>query len=107
MSLGYSKLKPESNPLHSRPTPYTDIIIDPTNTVEVKRWAKDLQVEPYELRTAINMVGPRLSGLRRFFGRSADVIFLAANRADKTAQKAPPISAFPSVWGRKGDGSQV
>ena len=91
-----------------RPTPYTDIMINPMNVAEVQHWAKDLQVETNELRAAINMVGPRLSGLRRFFGNSAEVVYLAASRADKKAQGAsPPWSAFPSVWGTKGDGSQA
>ena len=90
-----------------RSIPYTEIMIDPTNAAEVAHWAKDLQVETYELRAAINIVGPRLSGLRRYFGKSADVVFLSARRADKKEKNAPPPwSAFPSVWGTKGDGSQ-
>jgi hypothetical protein len=81
-----------------RPVPYTDIMIDPTKAVEVKHWAKDLQVETYELRAAINMVGPSLSGLRRFFGKSADIVSLATRRADNKARKAPPPwSAFPNL----------
>ena len=91
-----------------RPIPYTEVMIDPMNSAEVQLWAKDMQVETYELREAINLVGPRLSGLRRFFGKSAEVVFLADRRSDKNASKAPPPwSAFPSVWGAKGDGSQA
>jgi hypothetical protein len=83
-----------------RPVPYTDVMINPMNAVEVLHWAKDLQVETYELRAAIKLVGPRVSDLRRFFGRSAHVIFIGTRRVDKKVQDTPPLwSAFPSVWG--------
>jgi hypothetical protein len=90
-----------------RAIPYTEIVIDPMNAAEVQHWSKDLEIETYELRAAIRLVGPRLSGLRRFFGKSAEVVFLAARRADKSTGKTPappPWSAFPSVWRIKGDG---
>jgi hypothetical protein len=51
-----------------RPIPYTDVIIDPMNDPQVQHWAKDLQVQSYELRAAIKLVGPRLSHLRRYYG---------------------------------------
>jgi hypothetical protein len=64
----------------SRPIPYTSVIIDPMNCPQVEHWAKDLHVQTYDLRAAINVVGPRLSDLRRYFGRSAHIIFLDARR---------------------------
>ena len=89
-----------------RPVPFTQLIIDPMNVPQVQHWANDLQVETYELGAAIRLVGPRLSDLRRYFGKSAHVIFLASRRADKKAGTAPaPWSAFPSVLGTKGDGA--
>jgi len=36
----------------SRPVPYTDVIIDPESDLQVHHWAKDMQIEPYELRAA-------------------------------------------------------
>jgi hypothetical protein len=87
-----------------RPIPYTDVMINPMNAAEVQHWAKDLQVETYELRAAIKLVGPRVSDLRRFLGRSAPVIFLGSRRVDKEAQNTPALwSAFPSVWEWKHD----
>jgi hypothetical protein len=43
---------------------------------QVEHWAKDLQVETYDLKAAVKLVGPRLSDPRRYFGKSADIIFL-------------------------------
>ena len=63
-----------------RPIPYTSVIIDPMNCAQVEFWAKDLQVQTYELRAAIKLAGPRLSDLRRYFGKSAHVIFLNSRR---------------------------
>ena len=61
-----------------RPTPYTAVIIDPMNDPQVQHWAKDLQVETYELRAAIKLIGPRRPasllrevGSRHMFARQA------------------------------------
>jgi hypothetical protein len=64
----------------SRQVPYTAVIIDPLNDPQVQHWAKDMRVQTYELRAAIKLVGPRLSDLRRYFGRSAHIIFLENRR---------------------------
>ncbi|WP_192733949.1 DUF3606 domain-containing protein [Bradyrhizobium sp. OAE829] len=80
----------------SRPVPYTDVIIDPMNGPQVEHWAKDLQVQTYELRAAIKLIGPRLSHLRRYYGRSADIIVLSDRRA-QSRQTAATWSAFSPV----------
>jgi hypothetical protein len=80
----------------SRPIPYSSVIIDPMNFSQVEHWAKDLQVEPYDLKAAVKLVGPRLSDLRRYFGKSADIIFLK-NRLADTQTKQSTWSAFPPL----------
>jgi hypothetical protein len=47
-----------------RPIPYTDVMIDPMNDAEVQHWAKDVQVETYDLRAAMKLVGPLLWEVR-------------------------------------------
>jgi Protein of unknown function (DUF3606) len=74
----------------TRPIPYTSVIVDPMNCPQVEHWAKDLQVQPYDLRAAISVVGPRLSDLRRYFGRSAHIIFLD-NRRNKSQTMGSPF----------------
>jgi hypothetical protein len=64
----------------SRPVPYSDVIIDQMNEPQVQHWATDLQIQTYELRAAIKLVGPRLSHLRRYFGKSAEIICLKDRR---------------------------
>jgi len=44
--------------------PYTLVMIDPASDIQVHHWARDMQVEPYELRAAVRLVGPRLSDIR-------------------------------------------
>jgi len=63
-----------------KPVPYTSVLIDPASDLQVHHWAKDLQVQPYELRAAVGVVGPRLGDLRRYFGKSAPVICLKDRR---------------------------
>jgi len=55
-------------------------MIDPASDIQVHHWAKDMQVEPYELRAAVRLVGPRLSDIRKYFGKSALVISLESRR---------------------------
>jgi Protein of unknown function (DUF3606) len=74
----------------SRPIPYTSVFIDPMNYPQVEHWAHDMQVETYDLRAAIKVVGPRLSDLRRYFGRTAHVIFLEDRRAKSTGTAVSP-----------------
>ncbi|HMH07892.1 MAG TPA: DUF3606 domain-containing protein [Terriglobales bacterium] len=59
-----------------RPVPYTKIMIDPMNELQVQHWAREMQVQTSDLRTAVRLVGPRLSDLRCFFGKSAPIISL-------------------------------
>jgi hypothetical protein len=49
-----------------------------------------MQVETYDLRAAIKLVGPRLSDLRRYFGRSAHIIFLETKRENSTQTAVSP-----------------
>jgi hypothetical protein len=55
-----------------------------------------MQVQTCDLRTAVRLVGPRLSDLRRFFGKSAPIINLENRLADRQPQ-ATTISLFPPV----------
>jgi hypothetical protein len=71
-----------------RQIPYTSIMIDPANDLQVHHWAKEMQVQPYELRAAVALVGPRLSDLRCYFGRSAHIILLE-NRRRANATVSP------------------
>ena len=64
-----------------RQIPYTEVIIDPVSELQVHHWARDMQIQPSELRAAIRLVGPRLSDLRQYFGKSADIICLRDRRA--------------------------
>jgi len=63
-----------------KPVPYTSVMIDPASDLQVHHWAKDMQIQPYELRAAVGLVGPRLSDLRRYFGKSAPIIWLQDRR---------------------------
>ena len=63
-----------------KPIPYTLVLIDPASDIQVHHWARDMQIEPYELRAAVKSVGPRLSDLRQHFGKSAPVISLENRR---------------------------
>jgi hypothetical protein len=72
----------------SRPVPYTAVIIDPESDLQVHHWAKDMQIQPYELRAAVKLVGPRLGDLRRYFGKSAPIICLKDRRPDSQSWTA-------------------
>jgi hypothetical protein len=72
--------------MQRRPIPYTSVMIDTSNDLEVYHWARDMQVEPYELRAAVAVAGPRLSDLRRYFGKSAHIIFLGNRLSDPTGE---------------------
>ena len=60
--------------------PYTLVMIDPASDIQVHHWARDMQIEPHELRAAVRLVGPRLSDLRQYFGKSAVIISLENRR---------------------------
>jgi Protein of unknown function (DUF3606) len=60
--------------------PYTLVMIDPASDIQVHHWARNMQIEPHELRAAVKSVGPRLIDLRQHFGKSATVISLENRR---------------------------
>ena len=69
--------------------PYTLVMIDPASDIQVHHWARDMQVEPYELRAAVRLVGPRLSDIRKYFGKSAPVISLENRRRGRRGAVSP------------------
>ena len=81
----------------SRPVPYTEILIDPMDCPQVEHWARDMQVQTCDLRAAVRLVGPRLSDLRRYFGKSAPIIFLERRLSDRLAKRTATITSFPPV----------
>jgi Protein of unknown function (DUF3606) len=80
-----------------RPVPYTEIMIDPMNDRQVEHWARHMQVQTCDLRDAVRLIGPRLSDLRRYFGKSAPIIFLENHLSDRQAKRTATISPFPRV----------
>jgi hypothetical protein len=78
-----------------RPVPYTEIMIDRRNDMQVEHWARDMQVQTGDLRDAVRLIGPRLSDLRRYFGKSAPIIFLENRLSDR--QRTATITPFPPV----------
>lgn len=80
-------------------TPYTSVLIDPASDIQVHHWARDMQVEPHELRAAVRLVGRRLGDVRQYFGKSADIIVLSDRRNTKTGNLQPAWSAFPPFLG--------
>jgi Protein of unknown function (DUF3606) len=72
----------------SRVVPYTSIFIDPMNDPQVQHWAADFHVQNYDLRAAIKVVGPRVSDLRRYFGASAEIIFVGNRLSDRTQRRS-------------------
>jgi hypothetical protein len=84
----------------SRPIPYSNVIIDPLNDLQVQHWSNDLRVQTYDLRAAIQLVGPRLSHLRRYFGTSAEIVCLKDRRGRpdiRTPVAASTLSASPPI----------
>jgi hypothetical protein len=80
-----------------RPVPYTEIMIDPMNDPQVQHWARDMQVQTCDLKAAVRLIGPRLSDLRRYFGKSAPIIFLENRLADRQSKRTAVITSFPPV----------
>jgi hypothetical protein len=72
-----------------KPIPYKLILIDPASDIQVHHWAKDMQVEPHQLRAAVRLVGPRLIDLRQHFGKSAAVISLESRRRGRRTTVSP------------------
>jgi hypothetical protein len=77
-----------------RPVPYTEIMIDPMNDMQVEHWARDMQVQTCDLRDAVRLIGPRLSDLRRYFGKSAPIILLENHLSDRQAKWTATITPF-------------
>jgi hypothetical protein len=75
-----------------KPIPYTSVMSDSASDLQIHHWAKDMQIQPHELRTAVGLVGPRLSDLRRYFGKSAHVICLK----DRREPRAVSPYGFPA-----------
>ena len=71
-------------------------LIDPMNELQVQHWAREMQVQTSDLRTAVRLVGPRLSDLRRFFGKSAPIINLE-NRLAKKQVEQSSVDPFPRI----------
>jgi hypothetical protein len=80
-----------------RPVPYTEIMIDPKNEMQIEHWARDMQVQSCTLRDAVGLIGPRLSDLRRYFGKSAPIIFLENHMSDRQVKRTATISPFPRI----------
>jgi hypothetical protein len=78
----------------TRPPPYTKIMIDPMNDLQVEHWARHMQVQTCDLRDAVRLIGPRLSDLRRYFGKSAPIIFLEKSRQ-------PRFHCFPEFESKR------
>jgi Protein of unknown function (DUF3606) len=75
---------------------YDTILIDPANPPQVEYWAKELRVEPSELKAAMLTVGRRLTNVRRHFGKTAEIVCLADRR--KALKYAPSTwTAFPPL----------
>jgi hypothetical protein len=72
-----------------KPIPYWLVLIDPASDIQVHHWARDMQVEPHELRAAVRLVGPRLSDIRQYFGKSAPVISLESRRRVRRTSVSP------------------
>lgn len=76
--------------------PFTSILIDAANAPQVQYWAKELEVEPSELKAAIQRVGHRLGNIRSYLGKSAPIICLADRRAARETGRTT-WTAFPPV----------
>ena len=43
---------------HAKAFSVYSVMIDPSSDLQVHHWATDMQIEPYELRAAVALVGP-------------------------------------------------
>jgi hypothetical protein len=75
---------------------FDTIYIDPASPAHVQHWSKELQVSPSELKAAVITVGRRLTDLRRYFGKTAEIICLH-DRRDARKTKESTWTAFPPV----------
>jgi hypothetical protein len=75
--------------------PFSTMLLDPANPPQVKYWAEQFQVEPSQLTAAIPFAGRRLTNIRHYLGKTADIIYLDDRRAGKAVKQ--PWSAFTPV----------
>jgi len=54
-----------------------------------------MQVQTCDLKAAVRLIGPRLSDLRRYFGKSAPIIFLENRLADRQSKRTAVITSVP------------
>jgi hypothetical protein len=75
--------------------PFSTMLLDPANPPQVKYWADEFQVDPSDIKAAIPFAGRRLTNIRRYLGKTADIIYLDDRRAG--SQVKQPWSAFTPV----------
>jgi hypothetical protein len=76
--------------------PFSSILIDPANPSQVQYWAKELGVESSDIKAAIVKVGRRLTSIRSYFGKSAEIVRLQDSQSDSQT-KRPTWTAFHPV----------
>jgi hypothetical protein len=76
--------------------PFSTMLLDPANPPQVKYWAEQFQVEPSDLTAAIPFAGRRLTNIRRYLGKTADIIYLDDKRAGNGVKRTV-WSAFPPM----------
>jgi hypothetical protein len=74
---------------------FSTMLLDPANPPQVNYWAEQFQVEPSDIKAAIPFAGRRLTNIRRYLGKTADIIYLDDKRAGRRAMQT--WSAFTPV----------
>jgi hypothetical protein len=72
------------------------MLLDPANSPQVKYWADEFQVDPSDIKAAIPFAGRRLTNIRRYLGKTADIIYLDDKRAGNRVKRTT-WSAFTPV----------
>jgi hypothetical protein len=75
--------------------PFSTLLLDPANSPQVNYWAKEFRVDPSELKAAIPFAGRRLTNIRRYLGKTADIVSLDHRRVGRRAKQTR--SAFTPV----------
>jgi hypothetical protein len=76
---------------------FSSILIDPANPSQVQCWANELQVDPSELKAAMVTVGRRLSDIRRYLGKTAQIIYLHDRRRDRQTKRETWTAFHPVI----------
>jgi hypothetical protein len=76
--------------------PFSTMLLDPANPPQVKYWADEFQVDPSDITAAIPFAGRRLTNIRRYLGKTADIIDLDDWRAGNRVKRME-WSAFPPM----------